>query len=131
MAAEPPKKLLARGQVIFHENETGDEMYLICSGTVKISKNVGDKHVTLGTFGKNEFFGEMALLNEQGRSGTAIAMDDCELLVINRATFDGALNAAPGWLGAVVKSLAGRLSDMDMRIGKDLVYVGKKYPGVR
>jgi CRP-like cAMP-binding protein len=128
---EPPKKPYARGQIIFMEGDSGDEMYLIAAGSVKITRLVGEKHVTLGIFGPNEFIGEMVLLGDARRSGTAIAMQDSELVVINRATFEEALRATPKWLGVVLRSLAERLYQMDQRLGKDLVYVGKKYPGTR
>ena len=91
MAAEPLRKKYTRGQVIFKEHDPGEEMYLIQSGAVKITKIVGDKHIALGTFRQNEFFGEMSLLSNKGRSGTAMALEDCELLVINEATFNDAL----------------------------------------
>ena len=50
------------GEVIFDEGSSGDEMYVIHSGKVELSRTVDNEKETLAVLGKDSFFGEMALL---------------------------------------------------------------------
>jgi CRP-like cAMP-binding protein len=77
------------GQIVFEEGEVGTEMFVIQSGTVEVfkrSKKSGEKY--LATLEKGDFFGEMSILEDVPRTATARAKTDCELVRINRSTFD-------------------------------------------
>lgn len=82
------------GEVIFHEGEQGDEMFVILSGTVLISKFIpgaGDEALTF--LGRGDYFGEMALIDSEPRSAGARAHDDgVTVLSIPREVVDGLLN---------------------------------------
>ena len=82
------------GDLIFHEGEQGDEMFVILSGTVLISKFIpgaGDEALTF--LGRGDYFGEMALIDRQPRSAGARAHDDgATVLAIPREVVDGLLN---------------------------------------
>ncbi|HTY99058.1 MAG TPA: cyclic nucleotide-binding domain-containing protein, partial [Rhodocyclaceae bacterium] len=77
------------GERIFARGDTGDEIFLIRRGAVRIVLPVTDKlghH--LGTFGRGAFFGEMAFLDGETRSADAVAFADTELYVLSRKAFD-------------------------------------------
>ncbi len=82
------------GEVIFHEGEEGDEMFVILSGTVMISKFIpgaGDEMLTF--LGRGDYFGEMALIDRQPRSAGAKAHEGgATVLAIPRTVVDGLLN---------------------------------------
>ena len=82
------------GEVIFHEGELGDEMFVVLGGTVLISKFIpgaGDEALTF--LGRGDYFGEMALIDDQPRSAGARAHDDgTTVLSIPRSVVDGLLN---------------------------------------
>jgi CRP-like cAMP-binding protein len=82
------------GEVIFHEGEQGDEMFVILSGTVLISKFIpgaGDEALTF--LGRGDYFGEMALIDSEPRSAGARAHDDVvTVLSIPREVVDGLLD---------------------------------------
>ncbi len=91
----PPKvskteinRFYATDQIIFCENEPGDELYIIKRGSVKISKLISGKETILALLKVGDIFGEMALLDNRPRSATAIAAEDCEVAAINRQNFD-------------------------------------------
>ncbi|MCS7206263.1 MAG: cyclic nucleotide-binding domain-containing protein [Leptospiraceae bacterium] len=77
-----------KDQIIFCENEPGDELYIIKKGSVKISKLISGKETILALLKEGDIFGEMALLDNRPRSATAIAAEDCEMAAINRQNFD-------------------------------------------
>ena len=74
--------------MIFSECQTGQDMFIIQSGQVKISKMVDGNEVILAVLQKGDFFGEMALLENKPRSASAIVHEDCTLMTINRQNFD-------------------------------------------
>ncbi len=77
-----PRQLPA-GTIICEQGQPGTELYLVIAGTIEIVKN---GH-TIATLGPGSSFGEMAMLDEPMRSATAIAAEDCELMVIPRDAF--------------------------------------------
>jgi len=62
------------GSNIFQEGDPGDGLYIIVEGKVQITCPVGqNQRRVLSRFGPDDFFGEMAVLDEQPRSATATA----------------------------------------------------------
>src|SRR5271154_4236522 len=73
------------GDEIFAKGSPGQSMYAVARGTVKISApSLAGKEIVLNIIGPGEIFGEIALLDGLDRSGDAVAMTDCELLVMHR-----------------------------------------------
>src|SRR6266513_155674 len=73
---------------IFRNGDPGDAMYLIDVGRVRISITDADGAVvTLAELGAGDFFGEMAMLDGQGRSANATAIDDARLAKLTRDDF--------------------------------------------
>jgi signal transduction histidine kinase len=86
-----------RDDVIFHEGEPGDCLFLVCEGAVKISKTGrAGLQETLGFIQPGNFFGEMALIDGQPRSAQATASSEHTILGrVDHATFDRILSRAP------------------------------------
>lgn len=77
------------GERIFARGDSGDELFLIRRGAVRIMLPISDKQSHhLGTFGRGAFFGEMAFLDGDARSADAVAFTDTDLFVLSRKTFD-------------------------------------------
>ncbi len=99
------------GDIIFREGDTGDCMFLVGDGKVKISKaGRGGKQETLGFIETGSFFGEMALLDGQPRSAQATAIEPTLLGSVDEATFQSILQLAPSSLHLnFLRSVASRL----------------------
>ncbi len=76
-----------RGESIFSESSSGECLYVLVSGRVKIYTSTGAKTKTFALLDPGDFFGEMALLGEPTRSASARAILDTELLVLERKDF--------------------------------------------
>ena len=89
-----------REDLIFSEGDPGDCLYLLCEGSVKISKaGRAGAQETLGYIQPGNFFGEMSLLDGQPRSAQAVAAADRTVLGrVDHATFDRILTLAPSSL---------------------------------
>jgi SulP family sulfate permease len=77
------------GEKIFAQGDPGDEMFLIRRGAVRIVLPLSEKQGRhLATFGRGDFFGEMAFLDPAPRSAGALAFTDTDLYVLSRRRFD-------------------------------------------
>lgn len=104
-------KKIPAGTVLFQEGDRGEEMYILQTGKVKISKRIRGVEKTLATLEKGEFFGEMAILNDKPRSATAEAVEDCDILVIDRKTFETLLRGNVEIAIRFIKRLSDRLRE--------------------
>jgi len=104
-------KKIPPGTVLFSEGDKGEEMYILQAGKVKISKRIRGVEKTLATLDKGEFFGEMAILNDKPRSASAETVEECEMLVIDRKTFDALIRGNAEIAVRFIKRLADRLRE--------------------
>jgi len=93
------------GQVIFEEGEAGNNMYVIQEGEVDIFLHTK----LLETAGVGGIFGEMALVDNEPRSGTVIAKTDCKVVPINQKQFLYLLGETPYFAIQVMHVMAERL----------------------
>jgi len=101
------------GEVLFREGEHGEEMFVIQSGVVRITKHVGGEERPLATLGRGEFIGEMAILNEKPRTATATVVEDARLLVIGGRTLELMISNNAEIALRLIKKLARRLDSAD------------------
>jgi CRP/FNR family transcriptional regulator len=72
-------------EIIVTEGDIGDALYLIKSGLVKVTKEIGPgRSVDLATMEAGECFGEMAAIDEEVRSATVAADGECIVLRISK-----------------------------------------------
>lgn len=77
---------IAGGQTVFIEGAPGECLFIIEEGYIEISHHSADQHQRVAVFGPGDCFGEMALIDCQPRSATAIALDDAKLCTISSNT---------------------------------------------
>jgi CRP-like cAMP-binding protein len=99
-----------KDSVVFFENEQGDFFFMILEGRIKVTI-LGDdgREVILSLLGSGDFFGEMALLDNEPRSATAIAVEDSELLSLHRNDFQAVLSDNRSIMVGLIKVLTARL----------------------
>jgi len=103
----------APSEVLFREGETGDVMFVIQSGSVRISKNVAGYDKVLATLGPGEFFGEMAILNGKPRTATATIVTPTRCLLIEARTLEEMVANNSEIALRLIKKLAKRLDSAD------------------
>src|SRR3954464_1686434 len=109
-------KEFKRGEVLFREGEPGNEMYVVQSGKVNITKKVRGNEKILATLGAGEFLGEMSILNNKPRSAGAVVHDDAKLLVIDPKTFEAMIRGNVEIAVRLIKKLSDRLQEADEQI---------------
>jgi len=109
-------KIFEPDQIIFCEYEPGNDFYFIQDGNVKITKTMGDTQKTLDILSTGDIFGEMAILEEQPRSATAIAVNRVRTLNFNRANFDTLMNGNPQLAYRLLVIFSTRIYDARRRL---------------
>jgi CRP/FNR family cyclic AMP-dependent transcriptional regulator len=111
------RKRFRKDEVIFHEKEAGDSLFVILHGRVKVAIFGDDgKEVTLSILTDGDFFGELSIIDHEPRSATVIAEEDCELLSLQRDDFMRGIEHDPGMSASLIQVLAGRLRKANHQI---------------
>jgi signal transduction histidine kinase len=98
------------GQTIFSEGDAGDQIYLLESGVVQVLKQFqGDRVVLLEEIREGDFFGELALIDQQGRSATARAACAATGWSFDVAALDEVLGKGPDVAVHFLRTLATRM----------------------
>ena len=98
-----------QGTEIFKEGDTGDCMYIIQQGNIKIHKG----NTTLAILKEKEVFGELSLLDADTRSASATADTDCILYKIDQEPFYELMDERPEVAKGFIKILCQRLRTMN------------------
>lgn len=112
---EPTQELVRsypKDTMIMSESQGGHDMFVIQEGQVSISKVVNGNEVILAVLKRGDMFGEMALLENKPRSASAIAHENCRLMVINQQNFNQMVSTQPQLISRLTVTLAERLWSM-------------------
>jgi signal transduction histidine kinase len=111
------------GEVVFHEGDAGDRLFILLSGEVEVWRGYNRVEGScLAVHGPGCVFGEMALVDDLPRSATAITAEDSALLFLLQQDFHGLVHEYPELALSVMRSLSAivRTSNdsfvMDLRI---------------
>jgi len=132
------RQTLKRGASIFARGDPGTSLFAVCSGTVKISSPSPDgKGALFNLITEGAIFGEIALLDGLPRTADAMAITDCELMVIERRDFIPLVHERPDLGLKLIQLLCGRLRrtteqledimflDLPGRLAKTLLQLAK------
>lgn len=131
---------LNKGQILFHEGERGDRLYIITDGKMKLGHTSSDgRESLLAVLGPAELLGELSLFDPGPRTATATALTDVSLMGLGHAALRPWLTGRPEVAEALLSALAQRLrrtneqmadlvfSDVPGRVAKTLLELGEKF----
>ena len=132
-------RLYEKGKMILLEQSQGETFFIIISGVVKVTRLSDDgREVILAILGESDFFGEMSLLDGEGRSANIVANEKSEVVTLSRSDFLDWLQKYPKIAIALLEELAVRLrksdqhieslslSDSEQRIGVTLIRLAEE-----
>lgn len=112
-----------QGEIIFHRDDPGAILFVIKSGRVRIYiASPEGQEVALAVFGPGEAFGELALLDGQPRSASAVAIEAVETYCIQRGDFINVATKRPRIALQMLATLAQRLRQTDAMV-EDLLFL--------
>jgi len=131
---------LSKGQILFHEGERGERLYIITEGKMKLGHTSADgRESLLAVLGPAELLGELSLFDPGPRTATATALTDVALMGLGHAALRPWLTGRPEVAEALLGALAQRLrrtneqmadlvfSDVPGRVAKTLLELGDKF----
>ena len=107
---------VAKGVVLFHEGEPGQDMYIVLQGMVKVFR--GNR--VIDVIKPGDYFGEMAIIENQPRSASVAALEESLLLQVPLAVFREYFSRQP-------KSLVAMMRTLSQRVRRDLEILGHDY----
>lgn len=108
-----------RGEVLFHEGDPGDALFVVASGAVKVVVPSEDgEEAILATMRRGDFLGELALLDGAPRSASAIALEPTEALTLPRDQFLTLVANEPAIRDALMAALAGELRRLTTHVAE-------------
>ena len=131
---------VSRGEVLFHEGEPGDRLYVIRSGKIKLGRRSNDgRENLLAILGPGEMFGELSLFDPGPRTATATVVADGAILELGHLELIAWLEANPTVAKHLLGALARRLrrtnealadlvfSDVPGRVAKALLDLSTRF----
>jgi CRP-like cAMP-binding protein len=109
-------KSYKKNSIILSEEDSGNSMFFIVDGKVKVLRSDDEKEIIISLLGPGEFFGEMAILDGMGRSATVSAVEDSNLFILQRNEFLDLLNSHPEVSISLLKELSIRLRNATNKI---------------
>lgn len=116
--ADSRRTVFAAGELIFTEGDSGLEAYVVESGRVAIFKTVRQTRVELGEIEPGGIFGEMALIDDQPRMASAIAVTETACVVIGKDRLVEQLELAPKGVRVIVGALLGNIRLMGAELAE-------------
>lgn len=113
---------LRHGQALFSEGESGDQLYIVVEGKIKLGRTSSDgRENLLAILGPGQMFGELSFFDPGPRSATATAVTDAKLVSLGHEVLAPTIAKHSEVASALLNQLAGRLRRTNEVVG-DLVF---------
>lgn len=129
-----------RGQIIFHEGELGDSLYIVLSGKIKLGRRSADGRENLvAIMGPSDQFGELSVFDPGPRTATAVAVVDSRLARMSKPALQRWITDRPEIAERLLRVLARRLrrtnnmladlifTDVPGRVAKQLLQLASRF----
>jgi CRP-like cAMP-binding protein len=105
------------GQVVFREGDSSDTCYVVSSGHARAVRGHGDgRTITLAIFGPGDFFGELALFEDELRSATVEAIEEMSAVAVLGGDMRRLMNEHPQIATRLLVALGRRLRETNERL---------------
>lgn len=111
-------KIYQDGEAIIRQGSTGNSMYVIQDGYVEVVKETDGREVTLAVLGENDFFGEMAVFDNEVRAATVRAIGPARVLTIDSKNLLRRIQEDPYFAYRLVREMTSRVR----RLGAGYAY---------
>ena len=119
LAEDLSHHLFGRGEAVCKQGEPGSTFYIIKSGLIAVRVKKDGAEVEVARLQPGSYFGEMSLLAGDARSATCVAVEDSELLCLDRETFGVLLQENPPVAAAMSDILAARAQATQKRLSEE------------
>jgi len=96
-------------EVIVKRDSPGDALFIIVAGKVKVSYVEEEDETIIAVLSPGDFFGELSIIDGEGRSADVSAVEQTEVLILSATDFKQCLDTMPAIAFSLLKEIAGRL----------------------
>ncbi|MBC7545443.1 MAG: cyclic nucleotide-binding domain-containing protein [Candidatus Sericytochromatia bacterium] len=122
LAQYATRQTFAKGAVIFYEGDPGNALCLVLDGAVTIGKeDVDGALMMVSMIGRQDIFGEGALIDDVRRSATAIAATNAVVLMLKKTSFEALSHEQPQLAIQVLRRIARIIRNRLRKASADLV----------
>lgn len=118
MRREELGKFYRPGETIFHEGDIGNNMYVVQSGKVVVTKKSAAGEIRLAEFGPGEIFGEMVMFGSNSRSASVTAVEEVKVLTIDRKIFMQKIHEDPSLAIRIMEKMSQRIRNLNNELAE-------------
>lgn len=102
-----------KGELIIQQGTTGDCMYVVQTGQLEIIQENEGKSIRLAVLSKGDIFGEMALFQKRTRSATVRALNDSQVITVDKKIFLRRVHEDPSLAYSILQKMSQRIRELD------------------
>lgn len=111
-------KVYQDGEVIVRQGEVGNCLYVIQSGKAEVVEETNGQTVPLAVLSENDFFGEMAIFEDQVRSATVRALGAVRVLTVDKKTLLRRIQQDPALAFRILEHICNRVRKLDCELAR-------------
>lgn len=111
-------RIYSDNEIIFKEGDTGNTLYVIQSGKVRITQRTPAGEFTITSLQDGDIFGEMAIFDMLPRSATATALGDARILTVDKKKLFQTISRDPTLLFKIIETMSKRIRRLDKELSK-------------
>lgn len=111
-------KVYADGEIIVHQGDVGDSMFVIQEGQVEIVEEIDGKPVQLAVRDAGQFFGEMSIFERDVRSATVRALGPARVLTVDEKTLLRRIHEDPSLAYRMVRTMSHRIRELSREVAR-------------
>ncbi len=109
-------KTYQKGDIVFNEGDSGKYAFNILSGSVEVYKTIGGGKRVLAVLGQGNIVGELALLTDNPRSATVMALEDTKIQVLKEEKIKKELSKLNPWVENMITGLSSRFTQLSDKL---------------
>lgn len=110
------QRSLSPGETVFEEGDPGDQLYIVQSGEVELTRETSEHQRVVARVGPGDFFGELGVVLGGTRTARAVAVSSTRLIALDRETLEGMCLEQPAIAIRMIRILVSRLIEAERRL---------------
>lgn len=111
-------KMYQDGEVIIHQGDVGECMFVIQEGQVEVLSEVDGRELRLAVRKEGDFFGEMSIFERESRSATVRALGPARVLTVDKKNFLRRIAADPSLAFRIVQTMSSRIRELSAEVAR-------------